>query len=175
MIRGISIFLVMTLAMAAVPALSFAEEPIKPVLHVDLPRFMGRWYVVAAIPTRFEKNAYKAVQTYSLQGDNQVTTSLNFRNGAPDGPEKSVSAPATVQPGTGNAVWAVKLFWLMKAQYKVAYLADDYSQMIVARDARDYVWVMSRTPYPSQGDYDALIARVGAMGYSTAKIRRIPQ
>ncbi|MET0331186.1 MAG: lipocalin family protein, partial [Dyella sp.] len=43
--------------------------PIKPVEHVDLARFMGDWYVIATIPTRFEKNAYNAVETYKLQPD----------------------------------------------------------------------------------------------------------
>lgn len=43
---------------------TFARElpPITPVAHVDLPRFMGDWYVIATIPTRFEKNAYDAVE-----------------------------------------------------------------------------------------------------------------
>jgi apolipoprotein D and lipocalin family protein len=33
-------------------------------------------------------------------------------------------------------VGGVQVFWPIKAQYIVAYLKDDYSQTIVARDAR---------------------------------------
>lgn len=33
----------------------------------------------------------------------------------------------------------MQVLWPIKAQYIVAYLKDDYSQVIVARDARDYV------------------------------------
>ena len=29
-----------------------AEKAIIPVAHVDLDRYIGRWYVIAAIPTR---------------------------------------------------------------------------------------------------------------------------
>ena len=80
-----------------------------------------------------------------------------------------------MKPGSGNAVWGVQVFWPIKAQYIVAYLKDDYSQTIVARDARDYTWIMARTPTVSAADYDALVARVGRMGYPAAKIRKAPQ
>lgn len=54
-------------------------------------------------------------------------------------------------------------------------LKDDYSQTIVARDARDYTWVMARAPTISQADYDALLARVKALGYPASSIRKVPQ
>ena len=57
----------------------------------------------------------------------------------------------------------------------LAWLKDDYSQVIVARDARDYMWVMARTPTIDQADYDALLARVRALGYPMDKVRKVPQ
>ena len=41
--------------------------------------------------------------------------------------------------------------------------------------ARDYTWVMARTPTIPQADYDALLARVQALGYPLDKIRKVPQ
>ncbi len=152
-----------------------AEPPIAPVAHVDLPRFMGRWYVIATIPTRFEKNAYDPVETYTLQPDGSVYTEFHFRDGGFGEPLRAIHSTGFVKPGSGNAVWGVQLFWPLKAQYIVAYLKDDYSQTIVARDARDYTWIMARTPTVSAADYDALVARVVRMGYPAAKIRKAPQ
>jgi apolipoprotein D and lipocalin family protein len=39
---------------------SYANDlaPIKPVAPIDLPHFMGKWYVIASIPTRFENSAH---------------------------------------------------------------------------------------------------------------------
>lgn len=152
-----------------------SQPPITPVPHVDLNRFMGQWYVIATIPTRFEKNAYNAVESYVLQPDGRVETSFHFRPGAFDAPVKSIHSTAFVTPDTGNAVWGVQVFWPIKAQYIVAYLKDDYSQVIVARDARDYTWVMARTPTVSAADYAALVARVKALGYDTSHLRKVPQ
>jgi len=52
----------------------------------------------------------------------------------------------TVKPGTGNAVWGMQFIWPIKAQYIVAYLDPGYTETIIARDARDYAWIMARTP-----------------------------
>lgn len=149
--------------------------PIKPVTHVDLPRFMGAWYVIASIPTRFEKNAYNAVETYTLQPDGNIYTAFRFNNGSYQSPVKAIHSTAFVKADSGNAVWGVQIFWPAKAQYVVAYLKDDYSQVIVARDARDYTWVMARTPTISQADYDALLERVKQLGYSIKDVRKVPQ
>jgi apolipoprotein D and lipocalin family protein len=156
---------------------SYANDlpQIKPVASLDLPRFMGKWYVIASIPTRFEKSACNAVETYALQPDGNVDTTLRFRDSAFDAPVKSIHSTGYVKDGTGDAVWGVQVFWPLKAQYIVAYLKDDYSQTIVARDARDYAWIMARTPTIPLTDYDALVLRVADLGYPPARIRKVPQ
>jgi len=164
-----------TMMFASITACAGTLPPIKPVPHVDLPRFMGDWYVIATIPTRFEKSAYNAVETYRLRADGRVATSFRFRKGAYDGPVKTIHSTGFVRRGSGNAVWGVQVFWPIKAQYIVAYLDADYREAIVARDARDYTWIMARTPTIPHADYDALLARVRQLGYSLSDIRKVPQ
>lgn len=149
--------------------------PIKPVAHVDLPRFMGNWYVIATIPTRFEKNAYNPLEVYTLKSNGDVATSFYFRDGSFDNKIEEIHSTGIVKQGTGNAVWGVQVFWPLKAQYIVAYLNDDYTSTIVARDARDYVWVMARTPMVSPSEYAALVERVKELGYDMSKLRKTPQ
>ena len=48
---------------------SAALPPLKTVAHVDLPRFMGDWYVIANIPTFIEKGAHNAMESYRLDED----------------------------------------------------------------------------------------------------------
>jgi apolipoprotein D and lipocalin family protein len=163
------------LVAAAVSSCRSELPPIVPVAPIDLSRFMGSWYVIAAIPTRFETNAYNAVETYRLLPNGTVDTNFRFRSGSFGGPVKTIHSTGFVRGGTGNAVWGVQVIWPIKAQYIVAYLKDDYSQVIVARDARDYTWIMARTPLIPPADYDALLTRVVNLGYSRAAIRKVPQ
>lgn len=152
-----------------------STPPIKPVTDVDLQRYMGTWYVIASIPTSFEKDAYNAVETYRLDHDGRVDTMFQFRKGSFDAPLKTIDSTGYVGADTGNAVWGVQIIWPIRAQYLVAYLKDDYSQVIVARDARDYTWVMARTPTVSDSDYKALIDQVKELGYPLDKLYKVPQ
>jgi len=170
-----SLLVALGFAMLTTAARAADMAPIKPVAHVDLARFMGSWYVIAGIPSILEKNAYNAVETYQLQPSGHIATSFRYRNKSFGNPVKTIHSTGFVTPNTGNAVWGIQLVWPIKAQYLVAYLADDYSETIVARDKRDYVWIMARTPTIAQGDYDSLVARVKELGYSVADIRKVPQ
>jgi apolipoprotein D and lipocalin family protein len=152
-----------------------AQKPIQPVNHVQLSRYMGRWYVIAAIPPRFGGDGYNQVETYQRGADGAICTSFRFHEGGFQGPLKTIHSTATVVPGSGNAQWIVHLLWVLHAQYIVAWLAPDYSRVIVARDARDYVWLMARTPQVSPEDYRDMLARVSALGYDLQRLRKVPQ
>lgn len=163
------------LAMISLSGCATSMTPIKPVPKVDLPRFMGRWYVIASIPSFLDKKAYNAVETYTLGPNGHIATVFRYRNSGFTTPLKTIHSTGFVRPGTNDAVWGVQLIWPIKAQYIVAYLNPQYSQTVIARDKRDYVWIMARTPTIPQTDYDALVARVKAMGYSLDKLRKVPQ
>lgn len=166
------------LLVAALLAISFgatAGKPVPRVDHVDLSRYMGRWYVIAAIPTHYGDQAWNMVETYRRMPDGNVCTSLWFHDGSVDGPIKSIHHPASVEKDSGNAIWQVQVFWFIDAQYVVSWLKPDYSQVIVARDKRDHAWLMARTPTIPDADYQAMLQRVKAMGYEMSELRKVPQ
>ena len=163
------------LGLIACVASAASLPPIRPVAHVDLPRFMGKWYLIATIPTSYGRDAYNAIQTYTLRANGTIRTTFTFHDGSFDGPVKHLDSSGYVHAGTGNAVCGVELFGPFKLQYIVAYLDPDYSQMIVARDKRDYVWVFARTPIISSTDYATLKSKVHDLGYPLAKFREVPQ
>ena len=148
--------------------------PLKTVEHVDLQRFMGDWYVIANIPTFIEKDAYGAIESYRLSADGTIDTTFTFHKGSFSGKVKRHNPKGFVLDSS-NAVWGMRFMWPIKADYRIAYLAPDYSQTIVAREKRDYVWIMARTAKISDEDYNQLIDRAVAMGYDKASIKKVPQ
>jgi apolipoprotein D and lipocalin family protein len=145
--------------------------------NVDLPRFMGDWYVIANIPTRLERTAHNAIESYRQDTDGSIATTFTFRDGAFDGAEKRYEPRGFVREGTGNAVWGMRFFWFfpVKWEYVVSYVNEDYTETIIGRSARDYVWIMARTPQISAADYDRLVERVRALGYDTSRLNKVPQ
>jgi apolipoprotein D and lipocalin family protein len=55
------------------------------------------------------------------------------------------------------------------------HLDADYQTTIIARNARDYVWLMSRNPQLSDAQYNGFVAQIKGMGYDINKLVKIPQ
>lgn len=147
---------------------------INPVAQVNLEKFMGDWYVIAAIPTAIETEAYNAVESYQLNQDGTIATTFTFNKGSLDGKIKTYHPKGFVVPNSGNARWGMQFVWPIKAEFLIAYLDDQYTQTIIARNARDYVWIMARSPNISNQDCENLTRQVAALGYDVSKLRKVP-
>ena len=153
-----------------------AELPLlKTVASVDIQRFMGDWYVIANIPTWIEKGAHNAVESYRLDKDGTIATTFTFRKGAFDGPLKTYKPRGFILDTTGNATWEMQFIWPFKSEYLITYLSENYSRTIIARNKRDYVWIMARTPTIPEEDYAGLVGELGRQGYDTSLLQKVPQ
>jgi apolipoprotein D and lipocalin family protein len=153
---------------------SQSPSPIKPVAYVNLNQFMGDWYVIACIPTVIETEAYNAIESYQLEKDGSINTTFVFRKGGFDGPEKRYNPRGFVVENTGNAVWGMQFIWPFKSEFIIAYLDKDYTSTIIARNARDYVWIMARKPFINDSQYQELTKTVANLGYDVSKLRKVP-
>jgi apolipoprotein D and lipocalin family protein len=160
---------------ALLSACASTPPTIPPVASVDMPRFMGDWYVIAQIPTYIERKAYDSVESYRLDADGTIRTTFRYRNGSADAPMKTMEPVGRVVPGTNNAVWEMQFVWPIQAEYVIVDLAPDYSRTIVGRSKRDYVWLMSRQPSLPAPELAAAIQKIRELGYDTTKLRMVPQ
>jgi apolipoprotein D and lipocalin family protein len=148
--------------------------PIRTEESVNINRFMGDWYVIAFIPTFIEKDAYNAVERYELMDDGRIATTFTFNKGSPGGPRKEYNPVGFIRDES-NAVWGMRFVWPIKAEYRIVYLDDSYTQAIIGRSKRDYVWIMARTSTIPEADYLRLLDVVAAEDYDMSRIRKVPQ
>jgi apolipoprotein D and lipocalin family protein len=165
---GAVILMLMLSACSSAPTLPVAEK-------VDLDRFMGDWYVIANIPTRLEKGAHNAVESYRLDSDGTIATTFTFREGAFDGPERVMKPRGFVRDHESSAVWGMQFIWPIKAEYLIAHVDPDYTETIIARSRRDYVWIMARTPEIPPANFERLKRQVADLGYDMSKLQVVPQ
>lgn len=151
------------------------QPPLPTVAKVDLPRFMGPWYVIATIPTFLEKDAWNAVETYELAADGTIATTFNFRKGSFEGPLKTYHPRGFVRDTTTNATWGMQFLWPFKAEFLITHLDERYTWTVIGRTARDYVWIMARTPTMDEAQYQTLVAQLRTQGYPVERLRRVPQ
>ena len=174
-VQRLKTLLIMTILTSLFCACASNQKPqIATVPQVDIKRFMGPWYVIAAIPTAIETESFNAVESYKLDDDGTIATTFTFNKGSLDGKVKTYNPRGFVVENSGNARWGMQFIWPIKAEYLIAHVDAAYTETIIARNARDYVWIMARTPHLSDEAYQALVQKVSDMGYDLQKLRRVP-
>ncbi len=152
-----------------------SPPPIRTATTVDLERFMGDWYVIANIPTFIETNAYNAMESYRMAGDGTVATTFTFREGGFEGARKTYHPTGYIIDTQSNAVWGMQFIWPIQADYRIVFVDESYSQTVIGRTARDYVWLMARTPAIPDSDYQRFLTLIAQEGYDISKVRKVPQ
>ena len=151
------------------------QQPIRTAEQVELERLNGDWYVIANIPTFIERKAFNAIESYQLDDKGRVQTTFAFNKGSFDGPRKTYNPTGFVTDDPSNAVWGMQFVWPVKAEYRIMQVDDNYSELVVGRTKRDYVWIMARTPTLDEARYVELTDMLADQGYDTTKLRKVPQ
>lgn len=149
--------------------------PMRTVDKVDLDRFMGDWYVIASIPTVFEKNIYNAIERYERLGPKKIQTTFTYYKQGGDGEKHEMKPVGFVENDGSNAIWGMQFIWPFKADYRVVYLDDQYRVTVIGREKRDYVWIMAREPGINAEEYRRIVAHVESLGYDISRLKTVPQ
>jgi len=165
----------LTIALLLAAGCSASLPPLKTVEKVDIVRFMGPWYVIACIPTFIETEAYNGVETYRLDPDGSIDTVFTFNKGRFDGPRKRYNPRGFIVDKVNNSTWGMQFIWPFKSEYLITHLKDDYSQTVIGRNKRDYVWIMARKPQIPEADYQRLVQELAVQGYDLSQLRLVPQ
>jgi apolipoprotein D and lipocalin family protein len=155
--------------------LAGGEKPLQTVPFVDLQRYLGRWYEIATIPSRFQKGCVGVTATYTARPDGTIGVLNRCRQHTLDGEERSISGKAWVVDRTTNAKLKVQFFWPFVGSYWIIELDPEYRYAVVGHPRRTYLWILSRTPQMEETLYAALIDRIAAHGYDVRRIVRTLQ
>jgi len=83
------------------------QPPLTLAPHVDLDRYMGRWYVIGHIPYWAERNAVASYDYYEKRADGTLANVFNYHDKRVDAPLEQVKGHASIVPDTENAKWRV--------------------------------------------------------------------
>jgi apolipoprotein D and lipocalin family protein len=146
--------------------------PLATVKHVELSRYVGVWYEIASFPQRFQRGCTGTTATYTLRADGEIDVRNRCCKDTLDGVEKQALGRARVVDRSTNAKLEVSFFRPFWGAYWIIDLDDDYAYAVVGHPSRDYLWILSRTATLPEATYSAIIARLAAKGYETARLAR---
>ena len=122
----------------------FSFETVK---NLNIEKFMGKWYVIAAIPTFVEKNCENAYDIYTLNDDGTVDIKyFADKNGSPF----TISQKGTIVDTVNNSKWKITFpdYWIpfFSSPYEVIVLDEiNYDYMVVGYPGNSYGWIMARS------------------------------
>lgn len=161
----------LVLAVCVLPA---QTPELRTVPSLDLERYLGRWYEIARLPNRFQKNCLGDVTaTYAKRPDGNL--SLVNRCREQDGVNEAEGAARQ----TGGAKLKVRFApaWLsflpmVWGDYWVIDLAEDYSWAVIGEPSREYFWILAREPRLDE----TIVKRIGEhaeeQGYDLSRLQR---
>jgi apolipoprotein D and lipocalin family protein len=174
--RALCAFVMLAVFAGANSGCASMQQPLRPVSHVDLQRYMGDWFVIANIPYFAEKNCVDSIESYALRTDGRIDNWFTCRKKSFDAPMKRrASAVATVTDKQGNAEWTVRFFKIVPVKYVILDLDPDYRWVAVGHPSRRYGWIMARSKTLDDPTYRAILARLAGQGYDPDKFRLVPQ
>jgi apolipoprotein D and lipocalin family protein len=144
--------------------------------HVDINRYIGKWYEIARFPNSFEKDLVGVTATYSLRGDGKINVlNQGFKNTL-QGPLKQARGKAKVPDSGEPGRLKVSFFLFFYADYFILELDEDnYQYALIGSSSDKYLWILCRTPEMSAETYHMLVSKAQARGYDTGKLIAVEQ
>lgn len=144
------------------------------VTQVDLNRYSGKWYVIASIPTRFDKNWTYVTESYTLRKDGKIDIFTTYHKGG-DPKQHAVGSKGFPDAASRNVKWKVQFVWPFKADYLIEELADEYTYVVVGHPKRKYLYIMNRSGKMGQIQYEEILKRMAEKGYDLSKLQKTEQ
>jgi apolipoprotein D and lipocalin family protein len=164
---GISMGVVVAIAAGSAP-------PLQTVAHVDLNRYVGKWFEIARYPNWFERKCDRDVTAeYSMKDDGGIRV-VNTCVTVGGKVQRSVGTARVVDAST-NAKLRVTFFWPFYGKYWVIGLGNQYEYAVVGEPSRGYLWILSRSAAMPEPVYEDIVQQVTAKGYDAKKLVRTKQ
>ena len=150
----ISLLLVFS-SCASVP--SQIEPPLQVVSHVDINKYLGRWYEIGRYPNWFQESCYSVTADYELTSDGLIKVVNRCKDRTLNGKIREAVGVAYISDTITNAKLKVSFHWPFYGNYWIVDLDDDYKYAVVSEPERQYLWILSRTRTMDPSKYNYLI------------------
>ncbi len=165
--------LVMIFILTLAACASADERELRTVSSVDVNRYIGKWYAIAALPQFFTKSCKAQIAEYEIINEQTVSvlnTCLKKKG------KSTIKGQAVVTNAATNAELEVTFnnFWTrlfrVKGDYNIIKLDADYKYVTVASRDRKSLWIMAREPFMPESVYDTHIKGAKEQGFKVEKL-----
>jgi len=145
------------------------EDTLEVVPHVELEKYLGKWYEIARLPAKFEEGCSDVTATYLLSKSGSVTVLNECKR---NGKVKAAKGRAKIVDKSTGAKLKVTFFWPFYGDYWIIKLGDNYDYAIVGTPSRKYLWILNRNPQMDDRLFSQLTEFANSKGFDVQKLIR---
>ncbi len=132
-------------------------------------KYLGKWYEIARMDFRFEKNLNNTTAEYSLNTDGTIKVDNKGFNYLKGKKEEAIGKAKFV--GDENiAMLKVSFFGPFYAGYNVIALDEEYKYALVSGDKFKYLWILSRETTVPDEIRSKYLKLAESLGYKTSDL-----
>ena len=146
--------------------------------HLDIPRYMGRWYEIARYDHRFERRMSEVTATYGLSPDGSIRVlNAGYKRDAHGRSKfRRIVGRAKIPDATRPGRLKVSFFlWFYSDYYILELDREGYNYALIGSSSDKYLWILSRTPQLSEDVKSLLLTAALRRGYDTSRLLWIDQ
>jgi apolipoprotein D and lipocalin family protein len=147
-----------------------AVTPPKPEEHIEPTKMLGRWYEVARLPNKTQRDCQAGISEWAREADGFDVLQVCHR-GSVSAPPTEWKAKAKVLDPKTNARFKMTFFGgLLSQEYWVLEHRSDQGWLILGTPNGKYLWLMSQRPSLASGVKAQAVARIKQMGYDVSAL-----
>ncbi len=141
----------------------------QPVRPFAVKRYLGKWYEIARIDHRFERNLNNVTAEYGQAADDRIRVLNRGFNTKTDRWEQA-EGKAVFVGAAAEARLKVSFFGPFYSGYNVIAIDPDYRYALVAGENLRYLWILSRETTIPDAIKDKYLQVARSVGYDTGKL-----
>jgi apolipoprotein D and lipocalin family protein len=164
--------------------MSVLEHPLTAMARkIDIQAYMGRWYVVAEIPSFVTRGSVNNIEDYTFDESRNLIC-VSFKYSTVDSDGKVSDTPSELKQhgrisNEYNTEWALEvkmvIYWAISMRYLILEVDDNYSTCMIGVADRSMIWIMSRSSERmSEVTYYEWLKKAADLGYDVTQIVRVP-
>ncbi|MBC7753380.1 MAG: lipocalin family protein [Moraxellaceae bacterium] len=151
------------------------QPPVKTVDSVDLQKYLGKWYEIAAIPQSFQKQCVGNTTAVYATAEDDLISVVNTCDTATGAPSVANGRAKVIDKNSNSKLkvtFVHFLGWqfLLGGDYWILAIGENYSYAIVGAPNRDYAWILSRTPGMTNEKIIEANQALVTQGFDTCKL-----
>ena len=155
-------------------ACASAPKGVEPISNFHINRYLGKWYEIARLDHRFERNLKNVTAEYS-KNENGTIDVLNSGFDNAEGQWKSVKGTAKFRGDTTVGALKVSFFGPFYAGYNVIAIDEKYQYALVAGKSLKYLWILSRSNTIPEEIKKNFLKKAEHIGYDKSQLIWVEQ